>query len=413
MSMVVVGASLAGAKAVEALRGQGWGGRIVLIGGEEEMPYERPPLSKDYLQGKSKREKVFVHPEKWYAENEIELRLGTTVASIDRRRRVVVLADGEEIEYGKLLLTTGASPRQLPVPGGDAPNLVYLRTLADSEHLNALFLPGSELLIVGAGWIGLEVAAAARAAGVEATVVEALDLPLLRVLGPEVAGRFAELHRANGVDLRLGASIAEFPLDHRGFATGVRMADGSTIDGDTILVAVGAAPNTGLAEEAGLEVDNGVLVDAALRTSDPDIFAAGDVARAWHPFYGERVRVEHWANALNQPAVAATSMIGLTEAEYTRLPYFYTDQYELGMEYTGHIPSTGYDRVVFRGHSDTGGATPGEYVVFWLAEGRVLAGMNVNVWDVTDDIKALISSRAVVDVERLADPAVPLSELAG
>jgi 3-phenylpropionate/trans-cinnamate dioxygenase ferredoxin reductase subunit len=408
MAMVVVGASLAGAKAAQALREQGFDGEIVLIGSEGELPYERPPLSKDYLQGKSKREKVFVHSPDWYAENRVELRLDTTVAGIERERHVVSLADGSEVPYSKLLLTTGASPRRLPVPGGDAPNLLTLRTLADSEHLRAIFVPGSELLVIGAGWIGLEAAAAARAAGVEVTVVEALEQPLLGALGPELGARFAALHRAHGVDLRLGVSISEFTLDDRGFATGIRLADGSTFDADTILVAVGAAPNTALAEAAGLEVDNGVVVDAALRSSDPDVFAAGDMARAWHPFYAEPVRVEHWANALNQPAVAAAAMLGSADAEYTRLPYFYTDQYDLGMEYTGHVPSTGYDQVVLRG--DTG-AEPGEYIAFWLAEGRVLAGMNVNVWDVTDDIKALIQSRAVVDPVRLADVGVPLAEL--
>jgi 3-phenylpropionate/trans-cinnamate dioxygenase ferredoxin reductase subunit len=408
MTMVVVGASLAGAKAAQALR-EGYAGRIVLVGSEDELPYERPPLSKEYLQGKAKRDKVFVHPAEWYPEHDVELRLGTTVTAIDRRRRVVVLADGEEIEYDELLLATGASPRRLPIPGGDAPNLDYLRTLSDSDRLKAALVPGSEMLIVGAGWIGLEAAAAAREAGVEVTVVEAFELPLLRVLGPEVAERFATLHREHGVDLRLGVTLEEFILDSRGFATGVRLADGSSIDGDTILVAVGAAPNTGLAEDAGLEVDNGVVVDAGLRSgSDPHVFAAGDVARAWHPFYEEAIRVEHWANALNQPAVAAASMLGAADAEYTRLPYFYTDQYDLGMEYTGYVPSTGYDEVVFRGDTD---AHPGEYIAFWLAGGRVLAGMNVNVWDVTDDIKALIQSRAVVDPLRLADVSVPLADL--
>jgi 3-phenylpropionate/trans-cinnamate dioxygenase ferredoxin reductase subunit len=278
--------------------------------------------------------------------------------------------------------------------------------VGDSEAMRASFRAGSRLVVIGAGWIGLEITAAAREAGVEVTVLEAAELPLLRAIGPEVAVKFAELHRAHGVDLRLGTAIESFVLDGDGRATGVRLTDGSVVEGDEILVAIGAAPNTELAEAAGLPVEQGVVVDATLRTQDPDVFAAGDVARAWHPFYEESIRVEHWANALNQPAVASASMLGVTDLEYTRLPYFYTDQYDLGMEYTGYVPSSGYDRMVFRGDPDSG-----EYVAFWLAKGQVLAGMNVNVWDVTDDIKALISTRSVVDVERLADPSVPLGSL--
>ncbi|GAA1997676.1 NAD(P)/FAD-dependent oxidoreductase [Catenulispora subtropica] len=410
--MVIVGASLAGAKAAQALREDGWDGPIELIGSELDLPYERPPLSKGYLLGKEERDKVFVHESgAWYVENRVGLRLGRTAVAVDRERHVVRLDDGTEVEYGKLLLATGSSPKRLPVPGGDAPNLSLFRTLQDSERTRSQLLPGSRLVIIGAGWIGLEVAAAARERDVEVTILETAEQPLLRALGPEVGALFAALHRAHGVDLRLGVGVDSFTLqevDGVEVASRVRCADGTEIEADHILVAAGIAPNTGLAEAAGLEVDDGVVVDQTLRTSDPDVFAAGDVARAWHPFYEEAIRVEHWANALNQPKVAAASMMGVTDLEYTRLPYFFSDQYDLGMEFVGHLPAGGYDQVVFRGDPESGA-----YMAFWLtADRRVLAGMNVNVWDVVDEVRALILGRAEIDVARLKDPGVPLAEVA-
>jgi 3-phenylpropionate/trans-cinnamate dioxygenase ferredoxin reductase subunit len=401
---VIVGASLSGAKAAEALRAKGYDGPIVLVGDEPHRPYERPPLSKDYLIGKSEREKAFVHPESWYAEHEVELRLGSHVSAIERGAHQIRLADASRLNYAKLLLATGASPRHLPVLGGNADRVVSLRTIDDSERLRGLFGQIQRLVIIGAGWIGLEAAAAARGAGVEVTVVETAELPLLRVLGAQMGRHFAELHRRNGVEFRFGEVVNEITTEG-GYATGVRLRDGSVLPTDAVLVAVGVVPNTQLAEDAGLAVDNGVLVDASLRTDDPDIFAVGDVARAYHPKYDKRIRVEHWANALNQPEVAAAAMLG-EEAQYTRLPYFFTDQYDLGMEYLGYVEPDGYDQVVTRG--DPAG---GEFIAFWLAGGRVLAGMNVNVWDVGDQIRALIESGRAVDAERLADPNTPLESL--
>jgi 3-phenylpropionate/trans-cinnamate dioxygenase ferredoxin reductase subunit len=403
-TFVIVGAALAGAKGAEALRDQGFDGRLVLIGEEPERPYERPPLSKGYLSGKEDRESVFVHPQHWYAEHQVDLRLSVAATRIDRDARQVELSDGTTVGYDKLLLTTGASPRRLPVPGADADGVHYLRTIGDSEKIRALLADGVRLAVIGAGWIGLEVSAVAREAGAQVTVVEMAELPLLRVLGPEVAQVFADLHRSHDVDLRLKTQLSAISTEN-GRATGLTLADGSQITADAVLAGVGAAPNTELASAAGLEVDDGILVDAGLRTSDPDIFAAGDVANAVHPLLGKRIRVEHWANALKQPKTAATSMLG-GEASYSDLPYFYTDQYDLGMEYVGFVEPGGYDEVVFRGD-----VAEREFIAFWLSGGRVLAGMNVNVWDVTDPIKALISSRAVIDRQRLADPAVPLTEL--
>jgi 3-phenylpropionate/trans-cinnamate dioxygenase ferredoxin reductase component len=403
-TFAIVGGGLAGAKTAEALREHGFAGRIVLIGEEDIPPYERPPLSKDYLQGKTSRDTIFVHPPGWYDTHAVELRLGTSVTAIDRGRREVALAGGERLGYDRLLLATGSSPRRLRLPGADLDGVLYLRRAADSDRIRDTFASVSRVVIVGAGWIGLEVAAAARAAGVEVTILEAAELPLLQVLGPQVAPVFAGLHREHGVDLRLGVRVAEI-TGTGGKASGARLADGTRIGADAVIVGVGAAPNTGLAEAAGLEVRNGVVTDASLRTSDPAIYAAGDIASAFHRLLGTHIRVEHWANALHQPETAAASMLG-QDAAYDRVPYFYTDQYDLGMEYAGYAGPGGYDDVVFRG--DVGKR---EFIAFWMSHGRVVAGMNVNVWDVTGAIQDLIRSGQTADPARLADPAVPLDEV--
>ena len=403
---VIIGASLAGARAAEALRDAGFAGLVVLIGAESEHPYERPPLSKGYLMGKDAREKIYVHPSEWYPEHDIDLRLGTRVTAIDPAEHQVALADGSRVGYAKLLLATGSSPRRLPVPGADLEGVLYLRTVGDSDRIKEAFRSASRVVVIGAGWIGLEVAAAGRTAGLEVTVLEAAELPLLRVLGSEVAQVFADLHRENGVDLRLGVQVAEL-TGSGGAVDGVRLADGTRIEADAVIVGIGASPNTELAEAAGLEVDNGVRVDARLRASGPDIYAAGDIANAFHPLLGKHIRVEHWANALNQPQTAARSMLGDANAVYDRLPYFYTDQFDLGMEYSGYVEPGGHERVVFRGV-----VAAREFIAFWLAaDGRVLAGMNVNVWDVNEQVQNLVRAAVPVDLARLADPAVPLEDL--
>jgi 3-phenylpropionate/trans-cinnamate dioxygenase ferredoxin reductase subunit len=402
---VIVGASLAGAKAAEALREEGFDGPVVMIGEESERPYERPPLSKDYLLGKADRETIYVHPQEWYAEHDVDLRLGVEVTSIDRAAHEVSLADGRKAGYGKLLLATGSSPRRLSVPGADLDSVLYLRSAGDSDRIMAAFQDASRVAVIGAGWIGLETAAAARAAGAEVTVLEMAELPLQRVLGRQVARVFADLHLANGVDLRGGVRITEIS-GSGGKADGVRLADGRHVEADVVIVGVGISPNVQLAAAAGLEVDNGVWVNAQLRSSDPDIFAAGDVANAFHPLLGKHVRVEHWANALNQPQTAAKAMLG-QDVAYDLVPYFYTDQYDLGMEYAGYVEPDGYDEVVFRG--DVEGR---EFIAFWLGDhGRVLAGMNVNVWDVNDAIQALVRSGRPVDTAALRDPDTPLESL--
>ncbi|HLH58410.1 MAG TPA: FAD-dependent oxidoreductase [Streptosporangiaceae bacterium] len=402
-TFVIVGASLAGAKAAETLRDEGFDGRIVLIGAEPHHPYERPALSKDYLQGRAGRETIFVHDDAWYAEHSVDLRLGTEVTGVDRSQHRVTLAGGESVGYDKLLLTTGAAPVRLPVPGTAAEGVRYLRTVDDSERLRADFAASPSVAVIGAGWIGLEVAAAARNAGCPVTVLEAAELPLLRVLGPEVARIFADLHAEHQVDLRLGVQVSAITAagDRVG---GVRLDDATEVGADVVVVGIGVRPEVRLAEEAGLEVRDGIVTDAALRTSDPDIHAAGDVASAFHPLLGRHIRVEHWANALNQPPVAARAMLG-QDVSYETLPFFFSDQYDLGLEYAGYVEPGGYDQVVFRGDVGTR-----EFIAFWLAKGRLLAGMNVNIWDVSDQIQQIIAADDQVDPGLLADPGVPLAE---
>ncbi len=403
-SFVIVGASLAGATAAQTLRDEGFTGRITLLGDESQRPYERPPLSKGLLLGETDREKVFVHQENWYAENDVDLRLGTAVTRIHRDARNLTLADKNVVPYDALLLTTGATPRSLRLPGADLDGVLYLRRLEDSEKLRAAFATGPRVVIIGAGWIGLETASAARAAGLEVTVLEQAKLPLLRVLGYDVAQFFADLHLDHEVDLRCGVQV-EAVTGADGRVTGVRLGDGSRLDADLVLVGVGISPNDYLAADAGLEMDNGIRVNERLQTSHPAIYAAGDVANAYHPWLARHLRVEHWANARRQGAAAAKAMLG-QDVSFDRLPYFFSDQYDVGMEYTGYVEPDGYDEIVFRGD-----VAAREFVAFWLADGRVLAGMNVNVWDVTRPIEELITSRRKVDPRRLADVAVPLGSL--
>ncbi|MGN9890272.1 NAD(P)/FAD-dependent oxidoreductase [Micromonospora sp. L31] len=400
---VIVGAGLAGARAAQTLREEGFDGRIVLFGEETERPYERPALSKGRLLRTSERDSVYVHDAGWYADHDVDLRTDTRVTALDRRSRQVTVADGQRFPYDRLLLATGSRARTLPIPGAHLDGVLRLRTLADSDRISDALVDGANVVIVGAGWIGLEVAAAARTRGATVSVVETADLPLQRVLGDQLATVFADLHRAQGVTFHFGTQVHEFQGSNR--VRAVLLADGTVLAADLVVLGVGVQPNTELAEQAGLAVDNGVLVDDTLRTSDPDIWAAGDLANAHHRMLGTRVRVEHWANALHSGPAAARGMLGQA-VSYDRLPYFYTDQYELGMEYTGHAPPGSYDRIVVRGELSSG-----EFIAFWTAQGRVLAGMNVNVWEVTGPIGQLIRSRQPVDLDRLADPTVALDSL--
>ncbi len=403
--IVILGAALAGASAAETLRSEGFDGEIRLVGAEPHRPYIRPPLSKEYLSGKEGIDSASVHPEGWYRDHDVDLMTSIAAVGIDRADRTVTLADGRAFAYDRLLLATGSSPRRLSVPGAGLDGVHHLRTMDDSEALRAALKDGGRrVAVIGSGWIGMEVAATARTLGNEVTVLEHGTIPLAKALGAELGAMFAELHEENGVVLRTSVEV-EGITGEGGRASGVLLRGGDTVPADVVVAGLGATPNVDLAVAAGLEVENGILVDAALRTSDERIFAAGDVANAFHPVVGRRLRSEHWANALNGGRAAARSMLG-QEVSFDDIPYFYTDQFDLGMEYSGYPPLADGARVVYRG--DRAGR---EFVAFWLADGRVVAGMNVNVWDVNEEVQALIRRGTPVDVARLTDESVPFGEV--
>lgn len=399
---VIVGASLAGARAAGALRRGGFEGRIVLIGEEAHLPYERPGLSKDYLQGKSSLADLLVESGDYLSENQVDFLAAMEVTSIDRGAGEVECGDATRIPFERLLLATGSEARTLEIPGADLPGVLSLRTLEDADRLRAKLSGGPRrLVIVGGGWIGCEVAASAQELGAEVAMVFPDQYPLQSVLGEQVGKAFRDLHLSHDVQLHPGETVESILGQTR--AEGVRTASGTTIEGDLVVVAVGARPRDDLARAAGLEVDDGVVVDQYLRTSDERIFAAGDIANAWHPTLGQRVRVEHWATARNQGPAAAANMLGKAEP-YTDLPFFFSDQWDLGMEYRGLANE--FDDVVLRGDPSSG-----EYLAFWLRDGRVVAAMNVNIWDAGDDLEALITTGATPDPEALADPNTELASL--
>ena len=401
-TFVIVGAGLAGAKAAETLRAEGFDGRLLLLGEEAERPYERPPLSKGYLRGETDRDSLYVHPEGFYAAHGIELRPSSPVGAIDPGSRQVELVSGERISHERLLLATGAAPRRLLLPGADLAGVQYLRTRSDADALAAAAAHAEHVVVVGTGWIGSEAAASLRQLGREVTLVGPDTAPLVRVLGPEVGGVYRDLHADHGVRLALGTRVAAFR--GHGRVEAVVTSDGRTIEGDLVLVGAGAVPRTELAEAAGLPVRNGILVNEQLEVvGAAGVYAAGDVAAAWHPRYQSYLHVEHWANARNQGPAAARNMLGRS-LPYARLPYFYSDQYDLSMEYSGL--ATTWDRVVVRG--DLAART---FIAFWLKDQRVIAGMNANVWDVTESIQTLIRSGRSVDPARLADPDIPLDQV--
>lgn len=399
---VIVGASLAGAKAAETLRREGFDGEVVLIGEEAVRPYERPPLSKGYLQGTTEQEKVFVHDAGFYGANEIDLLLSRRVEKIDLENHHVVVDNGERIAFDACLIATGASPRRLDVAGSELDGVHYLRELGDSDRLRAAVATASKVVVIGAGWIGSEVAASARQLNVEVAMVEAAPVPLARVLGEELGRFYADVHARHGVEMHLGVGIDS--IAGAGKVEEVHLANGERIACDTVVVGVGVAPRAELGQAAGLEVDNGIVTDEFLATSHPDVYAAGDVANMWHPTFGRRIRLEHWSSALNQGPAAARNMLGQA-VPYTKVPYFFSDQYEIGMEYSGY--ATEWDRVIYRGDPASG-----QFVAFWMHEGRVAAGMNVNVWDVADHIAALVTAKTPVDPAQLVDPEVDLATLA-
>lgn len=409
--LVIVGGGLAGATAVQTLREEGFAGPIVLLSAEPERPYERPPLSKGYLMRTAERESVFVHPTDWYGTHDVTLLTGVRATALDPAAHVVGASDGTRVRYSKLLLATGSTPRQLPVPGADLDGVRYLRTLADADALASRLVAGARVVVIGGGWIGLEVAAAARAAQAEVTVIEAATMPLQRILGRVAAQIFVDLHEANGVRILASTSVRE--LRGAGRVESVVLADGTDLPADVVVVGIGAWPTVDLAMAAGIEVDDGVPTDASLRTSAVDIYAAGDIANVRHPVLGRSLRVEHWANARETGATAAKAMLGQPVA-HDRMPYFYTDQYDLGMEYRGLAEPGAYDRVVVRGSTTVVDGRSPTAVLFWTKDSRVLAAMNINSWDDGPALERLVHaghSGQGVDLDRLADPAVPFNDL--
>lgn len=395
-SIVIVGGGLTAAKAAEKLRSEGFEGTVDIVGAEEQRPYERPPLSKGYLLGDDELESVFVHEAGWYDANAIGLRLGSPVVGLDAESAQLTLENTETISYDKLLITTGSRPRVLVVPGVELDGVHYLRSVDDSKDLRAaLETGGQKVVLVGGGWIGLEVASAARKYGNDVAVVEPQAMPLRSAIGDELGGVFAALHREHGVDLKLGSTADEI-VGKDGKVTGLRTGDGDVVPADMVIIGVGAIPNSEFAADAGLLVDNGIVVDAAFRTSHDFIWAAGDVANTFYPRLDRHVRVEHWDNAIQSGEAAARSMLGM-DVSYDRLPYFFTDQYDLGMEFTGYLDPDRTYEVAY-----VGDPASREFIAFWLDGNRVVAGMNVNVWDVADHIRALIESGESVDAGRLA-----------
>ncbi|MDT0141909.1 FAD-dependent oxidoreductase [Microbacterium sp. PRC9] len=401
--MLIIGGGLAGGTAAEALRNEGFDGDITVVTAEAHPPYQRPPLSKGYLAGTEDLDAVVLHPAEWYEERGIRLITAVAVTSLEPAAHAVELEDGERLTYDAVLLATGATPRMIPLPGHDLPGVMTLRRLDDSDELRAQLRDGGKrLVVIGAGWIGMEVAATARGFGNEVAILERDAVPLAMALGAEMGEVFRTLHLEHGVDLRTSVDVDRIVGDGR--AEGV-VVDGETLPADLVLVGVGASPNTVLAEEAGLDILNGVLTDEALRTSAADVYAAGDIANAFHPVLQRHLRSEHWANALNAGKVAARSMLG-QPASLDDIPYFYTDQYDLGMELSGYAPLMTDAEIVVRGDLDAR-----EFIAFWVDDGRIVAGMNVNVWDVNDKVQDLIRSGARVAPDRLRDPEVPLEDL--
>jgi 3-phenylpropionate/trans-cinnamate dioxygenase ferredoxin reductase component len=400
-TLAIVGASLAGAKAAEAARGAGYDDRIVLIGDEPDPPYERPPLSKAVLRGEADPDSARVHDPAFYTAHAVE-RIVDRAISLDVAARRVELADGPSVAFSQAILTTGASPRRLAVAGSELAGVHHLRTVADATALRDAIRRAGRVAVIGAGWIGSEVTASARQVGAEVVLIDPAPTPLHHLLGDRLGGVFRDLHAEHGVSLRLGAGVAA--LRGRTAVEAVVLDDGTVEAADVVVVGIGVAPCTELADRAaGIDVDDGIVVDQHLETTVAGIFAAGDVASAWHPHYRRRLRVEHWANALNQGVTAGRNAAGAGTA-YTRLPYFFSDQYDLGLEYVGHHHPE--DALVVRG--DLGGR---KFIALWHRDGVVSAGMSVNVWDVVDELKAIIETGTVHDPAGLGDVDVPLPQL--
>jgi len=401
---LILGAGLAGVSAAEALRKEGFDGSITLLGEEPDRPYDRPPLSKKYLRGESPLDKIALKPADFYDSNDIELALGVRATRIETEGSRVHF-DGEPnlLEYDKLLIATGSRNRRLKVPGADLEGVLGLRTLADAYRIRSEAQAGRHAVLIGMGFIGSEVAASLRQTGLEVTVIEALRVPLENALGTEVGKVIEGIHRDHGVDVRLGEKVAGFAGTAR--VEGVITGGGETIACDFAVTGVGVRPATGLAEESGIKVDDGIVVDEQCRTSAPGVYAAGDVTRHFHPIAGRHIRVEHWQNAMKQGQAAAVSMLGKAD-EYREVHWFWSDQYEFNIQYAGFHSE--WDRLVLRGLLEDR-----KFVGFYLKDSRVVASVAINNGRDLRRAKELIRTGAVADPALLADPDVDLRKVAG
>ncbi|MDR3417279.1 MAG: FAD-dependent oxidoreductase [Nevskia sp.] len=400
---VIVGAGQAGSELASELHMAGYAGRIVLIGEEDAIPYRRPPLSKTFLSGEVAEESLYIKSRETYAKQHIELRCGVRVEAIDRAAHEVVLAGGERLRYDKLALTTGGRPRRLNLPGAESPNVHYVRTIEDIRRLREQFLAGKRLVIIGGGYIGLEAASVGIKKGLQVTLVEALPRLLARVTGVELSSYYEQVHRRHGVDIRLGAAVQA--LEGRGQVETVVLQDGSRIAADLVIVGIGMIPNTELAEQIGLAVDNGIVVDLFAQTDDPDIVAAGDCANHYSDFCGRHLRLESVPNATEQARVAAASIRG-ERIPHTSLPWFWSDQYNLKLQMAGL--SQDHDQVVLRGSM-----AADSFIVFYLRNGVVIALDSVNRPAEFMFGKKLVNGRMRSEPSVLADERVPLKSLLG
>ena len=411
--IVIAGGGLAAGSAAKTLREEGYRGPVQVVADERRAPYLRPPLSKEFLKGAGAEAELEVNPRQWYDQNGVELLLGERAAQIIPDARMLRLENDALLPYSKLLIATGAQPRRLNVPGAELEGVHSLRRLEDSVALRSALSAGDRrVAVVGTGWIGLEVAAAAREYGNQVTVL-GRHTTVLRQLEPALGDVFRRALEAEGVAFRLGCHSVEFVRAPQGDGVAAAVLNtGERIAAEIVVVAVGVEPDTHLAEEARIPVRNGIVTDASLRTRTPDVYAAGDVANSLQPFTGDHVRSEHWSNALNGGKVAARSMLG-QESRLDLAPYFYTDQAGLSMEYSGYWQLVHGAQLVLRGSIATAEAAREGFVALWVRDGALVGGMNVNVPRQQKAIKALIASRARLDQRRLADPSVPLAELAG
>lgn len=401
--MVIIGGGLAGGRAARMLREEGYQGKISIIAGEPHYPYQRPPLSKGVMQGSEENDSVFLKPDNWYEEQHIDVLTGVAATKFDPAAHEVTLANGSSLAYEKLLIATGSRARTLPIEGHDLEGVHTLRTLDDALALKSVLSEGNKnLVLIGSGWIGMEVAASARGLGNTVTILERESVPLSAVLGEQLGNAFKAVHESHGVTFHMNANVEKIVGSTR--VEGV-LVDGEMVPADLVLVGVGAIPNTDLAEQAGLEVQNGILANASLATSAPDVFAAGDVANVMHPVLAERLRSEHWSNAINQGKAAALAMLG-RPVSYDEIPYFYTDQFDLGVELSGYPNLMRGAEIVVRGS-----LADHKYIAFWIKDGKVVAGMNVNIWDVNETVQKLIRGNNQIDEARLIDESVALESL--